>query len=106
MEGMKDRILVAGTGEQAMRKWIAQPTFLSTQDHLPRDWYHSQLTGPSRINHQSRKFPTGLPMGNLLEAGSQFRFIPDNSSLCQVDNKTKQTSKQSPTHGVEHADLK
>lgn len=97
MEGTKDRILVAGTGEQDMGKWIARPTFLSTQDHLPRGWYYSQLTGPSCVNHhQSRKFPTGLPMGNLLEACSQFRFIPDNSSLCQVDNKT-QTSKQNPT---------
>lgn len=28
VEGTKDRILVAGTGEQAMGKWVTQPTFL------------------------------------------------------------------------------
>lgn len=68
--------------------WFAQHTFLYTPG-LPTWGCHSPQWP---INHSSRKFPTDLPTGHLMEAFSQSRVLfPDNSSLCQINKKLTRT---------------
>lgn len=52
--------------------------------------HHPHWSGPSHITHQSKplsKCPTDLPIDNLIETFSQFRFLfPHNSSFTMLTN--------------------
>jgi hypothetical protein len=64
---------------------LAQPAFSQNLGPPAQGWPRPQWAGPSHINHQLRKYPTGLP----IEA-----FLPSSydSCLCQVDIKLASTA--------------
>lgn len=62
-QGSQGRTVGAGAGAEALEKCclLGGPHGLLTQNYLTR--HHPQWVGASPINHQTRKCPPGLPMG-------------------------------------------
>lgn len=53
-----------------------------SQDLKPMELCCLQWAGSSSINHQSRKRPTDMPTGNLMETVSPLRFSPQRTLVC------------------------
>ena len=92
-ETRADTQIMEGCCLLACSSRLAQPAFLyipiTTCSEMALLIVHSAL----HVNHESRRCPTDLPAGNLMEAFSQLRFLsPDDSISCQID-KTHQYSK-------------
>lgn len=61
--------------------WLAHPTFLYNSGPFAPGWFYPQGSGPSHINHLSRKCPSDLLAynANLMVAFSQLRiFLPND----------------------------
>lgn len=75
-------------------------SLLSLYDSGPPDqWTSPPVSWLVLINHETRKQPTDLPIGNLMDPFSQLRFIfPDNPILYQVDKTRARPGSWS--HGI------
>lgn len=79
--------------------WLTQPASLCTPGPLPSCVTTYKWAKSSHINHQPRKFTSGLPTGQSGGAFSQSGFTLQNDrSLCQVDTILDSTATSS-THG-------